>query len=225
MKVWLSLSPFPHHPLPLASGRSRSLLTRPGSTEKKYSYTIITTNSNQQLRFLHDRMPVILDPDSAAIRTWLDPADVQWNDRLQSVLRPFDGRLDVYPVAKEVGKVGNDSPSFVVPLDSRHNKANIANFFSPASGATSSPSKINGDDVDGVGNHGDAPNSHQIPRVTSSPPQSMDSVKRKSSQHEASADRPVKRSATANSSSPIKVKPSSGTRKITSFFGSALPPK
>src|SRR5271156_1347809 len=35
-----------------------------------------------------------------------------------------------YPVKKEVGKVGEDSPLFVVPLDSAENKSNIANFFS-----------------------------------------------------------------------------------------------
>lgn len=35
-----------------------------------------------------------------------------------------------YPVKKEVGKVGEDSPLFIVPLDSAENKSNIANFFS-----------------------------------------------------------------------------------------------
>ena len=34
-----------------------------------------------------------------------------------------------YPVKKEVGKVGEDSPLFIVPLDSAENKSNIANFF------------------------------------------------------------------------------------------------
>jgi putative SOS response-associated peptidase YedK len=33
-----------------------------GSMEKLYSYTIITTEANSQLRFLHERMPVILNP-------------------------------------------------------------------------------------------------------------------------------------------------------------------
>src|SRR5215471_2330373 len=34
-----------------------------------------------------------------------------------------------YPVKKEVGKVGEDSPLFIVPLNSSENKSNIANFF------------------------------------------------------------------------------------------------
>ncbi|KAF4592196.1 DUF159 domain protein [Ophiocordyceps camponoti-floridani] len=97
--------------------------------EKAYSYTIITTSSNPQLRFLHDRMPVIFDPGSEDVKTWLDPGRSEWDDVLQGLLRPYDGELDVYPVSKEVGKVGNDSPSFIVPLDSKENKSNIANFF------------------------------------------------------------------------------------------------
>lgn len=54
---------------------------------------------------------------------------------LQSLLKPFEGELDVYPVSKDVGKVGNNSPSFIIPIDSKENKSNIANFF--AKGASS----------------------------------------------------------------------------------------
>ncbi|KAK3332399.1 hypothetical protein B0T19DRAFT_101824 [Cercophora scortea] len=107
-----------------------------GSSGKKlYTYTVITTESNKQLRFLHDRMPVILEPGSDAMKTWLDPARWEWSGELQRLLRPFEGQLEVYPVSKEVGKVGNNSPSFVIPVASRENKRNIANFFAkPTSG-------------------------------------------------------------------------------------------
>lgn len=74
-------------------------------------------------------MPVILDNGSDAIRTWLDPNRYEWNNDLQSLLKPFESELEIYPVNKEVGKVGNNSPSFVIPLDSAANKSNIANFF------------------------------------------------------------------------------------------------
>ena len=97
--------------------------------EKLYTYTIITTDSNRQLKFLHDRMPVILEPDSENMKQWLDPSNVGWNKELQSMLKPFDGELECFPVDKAVGKVGNNSPSFVVPIDSKENKKNIANFF------------------------------------------------------------------------------------------------
>ncbi|KAK3709132.1 hypothetical protein LTR37_011111 [Vermiconidia calcicola] len=97
--------------------------------EKLYTYTVITTDSNKALKFLHDRMPVVLEPGSEEMKRWLDPANVGWNKELQSMLKPFEGELECYPVDKGVGKVGNNSPSFVVPVDSKENKKNIANFF------------------------------------------------------------------------------------------------
>lgn len=100
-----------------------------GDGVKHYTYTIVTTDSNQQLKFLHDRMPVILEPGSEGMKTWLDPGRSEWSKELQGLLRPFAGELEVYPVSKEVGKVGNNSPSFVIPVASRENKSNIANFF------------------------------------------------------------------------------------------------
>nr|POF01175.1 putative peptidase [Quercus suber] len=105
-----------------------------GNGEKVYSYTIITTDSNQQLKFLHDRMPVIFEAGSPEMKSWLDPERVGWNAELQKTLKPFQGELECYVVDKAVGKVGNDKPTFVVPIDSSENKNNIANFFakSPA---------------------------------------------------------------------------------------------
>jgi putative SOS response-associated peptidase YedK len=100
-----------------------------GDDTLHYTYTIVTTDSNKQLKFLHDRMPVILNNGSEELRTWLDPKRHEWSKELQSLLKPFDEDLDVYPVSKDVGKVGNNSPTFVVPLDSKENKSNIANFF------------------------------------------------------------------------------------------------
>jgi hypothetical protein len=99
------------------------------TTEPLFTYTIITTESNKQLGFLHDRMPVILDNGSDAIRTWLDPNRTEWCNELQSLLKPYDGELECYQVSKDVGKVGNNSPLFLVPIDSAENKNNIANFF------------------------------------------------------------------------------------------------
>jgi putative SOS response-associated peptidase YedK len=77
-------------------------------------------------------MPVILEPQSSGIISWLNPYQDEWSDELQSLLRPFEGALDVFRVRKEVGKVGNNSPTFIVPLDSKENKSNIINFFNRA---------------------------------------------------------------------------------------------
>lgn len=100
-----------------------------GHVAEVYTYTVITTRVNAQLAFLHDRMPVILEPGSPVMRAWLDPQSTVWGEELQSILVPFAGALEVYPVTRDVGKVGTDSPMFVVPVDSRENKRNIANFF------------------------------------------------------------------------------------------------
>ena len=112
-----------------------------GSDEKHYTYTVITTDSNKQLKFLHDRMPVILENGSEELRTWLDPKRSTWSKELQSLLQPFQGDLEVYPVSKDVGKVGNNSPNFIIPVASSENKSNIANFF--AKGPSKDSSKSN----------------------------------------------------------------------------------
>jgi len=102
--------------------------------KRRYTYTIITTSSNKQLNFLHDRMPVILDNGSKELETWLDPGQSTWSKELQCLLKPFEGDLDIYAVSQEVGKVGNNSPSFIIPVASSENKSNIANFFAKGAG-------------------------------------------------------------------------------------------
>lgn len=90
-------------------------------------------------------MPVILENGSEELRTWLDPNRYTWSTELQSLLKPFEGELELYPVSKEVGKVGNNSPSFIVPVASKENKNNIANFFANATG--SAKSKVEKDEI------------------------------------------------------------------------------
>jgi len=111
--------------------------TGPGSKGTKeqplYTYTVITTDSNKQLNFLHDRMPVILEPGSPELFLWLDNTGHNtYSVDLQALLKPYSGELECYPVSKEVGKVGNNSPAFIVPVNSADNKQNIANFFGNA---------------------------------------------------------------------------------------------
>ena len=77
-------------------------------------------------------MPVILDPGTEEMKGWLDPSRTTWSKDLQAILKPYEGELECYPVTKEVGKVGNNSPDFIIPINSRRNKSNIANFFASA---------------------------------------------------------------------------------------------
>ncbi len=113
-----------------------------GEDKPLYTFTIVTTASNEQLGFLHDRMPVIL-PTEKAIATWLgldakpkseadvkkgDDVDDTWSFEVAKLLRPLQSELECYKVPKEVGKVGNSDPSFILPIEER--KDGLRAFFS-----------------------------------------------------------------------------------------------
>ena len=67
------------------------------------SFTIITTEANDQLRPIHHRMPVILDP--GAYGAWLEVD----NDDGAALLKPYAGaELDAYPVSRHVNSPRND---------------------------------------------------------------------------------------------------------------------
>jgi len=94
-----------------------------------YTYTIITTTSaSTSIEFLHDRMPVILENGSEELSTWLDPR-TPWCPELARLLKPFTGELEFYPVSDDVGKVNNNSPDLIIPLDLKKSKNSITNFF------------------------------------------------------------------------------------------------
>ena len=76
--------------------------------------TILTTAANDVLAPVHDRMPVILDPD--AYDLWLDPA-VQRSDDLTALLRPYPAaRMTSHPVSLNVNKPAYDSAELIAPL-------------------------------------------------------------------------------------------------------------
>ncbi len=67
-----------------------------GAGEEFPTYTIITTSSNALLKEVHDRMPVILDPEQYV--PWLDRS-VNDLDLLHTFLDPYDPeKMIVYPV-------------------------------------------------------------------------------------------------------------------------------
>ncbi|KZT59580.1 DUF159-domain-containing protein [Calocera cornea HHB12733] len=112
---------FTHHPdgkCMLLAGLWDSV-TYEGATEPLFTYTIITTDSSKEMSFLHDRMPVILSTEEE-IKMWLDPTITEWsNEKLGKLLRPYEGHLESYPVAAEVGNVRKDSPTFIQPISRR----------------------------------------------------------------------------------------------------------
>jgi putative SOS response-associated peptidase YedK len=78
--------------------------------------TIITTDANETLKPVHNRMPVIVARDAAGI--WLDPA-VQDTDKLLPVLKPCpDDALELYEVSTKVNSPKNDSKELIERLHS-----------------------------------------------------------------------------------------------------------
>jgi putative SOS response-associated peptidase YedK len=68
--------------------------------------SILTTTPNDVTSAIHDRMPVIIDPDSYDL--WLDPG-MQNVAAISELLKPYDAQLmRCYPVSNRVNHVGND---------------------------------------------------------------------------------------------------------------------
>ena len=114
------------------------------------SYCIVTTSSNAQLAFLHDRMPVLLDSDEAIDR-WLDWEHVPTSAAM-SLLQPAEAAsLVVYPVIPLVNKVGNDSPDCIAPVTADAAAATSSSSSSSPAGspASNARKRRHGDDADG----------------------------------------------------------------------------
>jgi putative SOS response-associated peptidase YedK len=80
--------------------------------------TIITTEPNELMFTLHNRMPVILDEKD--YDQWLDPAP-QTPENLLPLIKPFPAdKMSAYPVSTLVNKPGNDHPECVVPIASEN---------------------------------------------------------------------------------------------------------
>ncbi|WP_273845980.1 SOS response-associated peptidase [Rubrobacter calidifluminis] len=78
------------------------------------SCTIITTDPNDLLAPIHNRMPVILDPQDYDL--WLD-ISVRDPEVLLPLLAPYEGaNLEAYPVSRLVNSPTNDDPACVEPV-------------------------------------------------------------------------------------------------------------
>ncbi|MDX5481862.1 MAG: SOS response-associated peptidase [Hymenobacteraceae bacterium] len=76
------------------------------------SFTIITTEANELMRPIHDRMPVLLHPEEEEL--WL--SGEQANEHLLSLLRPYPSEeMKVYPVSSLVNSPTHDSPEVLEP--------------------------------------------------------------------------------------------------------------
>jgi len=77
--------------------------------------SILTTTPNAVTSTVHDRMPVILNPDSYDM--WLDPG-VTEVEVVSELLKPYDARLmRCYPVSSRVNHVANDDAECSRPVE------------------------------------------------------------------------------------------------------------
>lgn len=78
-----------------------------------HTYTIITTASNDLVKPIHDRMPVMLSPEEEEL--WLDEHESQ--EELLSLLHPFDAnKMKAYPVSPLVNSATHNVPEVLNSL-------------------------------------------------------------------------------------------------------------
>jgi putative SOS response-associated peptidase YedK len=95
---------------PFGIGGLRENWKDSGSGEWLRTFAIITTDANELLAQIHNRMPLILAPGDYA--RWLseepDPRDL---------LRPFPAEpMQMWPISTRVNKPENDDPLIVEPV-------------------------------------------------------------------------------------------------------------
>jgi putative SOS response-associated peptidase YedK len=79
------------------------------------SCSILTTTPNAVTGAVHDRMPVILNPDS--YDSWLDPGMTKV-EGVTDLLRPYDAqRMRCYAVGTRVNHVANDDEECSAPVE------------------------------------------------------------------------------------------------------------
>ena len=83
----------------------------PASGEWVRTFAIITTDANELIAEIHDRMPLIIEPSDYA--RWLgeepDPSDL---------MRAFPAEpMRMWPISARVNKPENDDPSIVEPIE------------------------------------------------------------------------------------------------------------
>ena len=79
-----------------------------------WTSTIITTQAEDSVGQIHDRMPMVIEP--ARWTDWLEPANSDKADLLALLAPATAGGLATYPVSTAVNSVRNNGPSLMEPL-------------------------------------------------------------------------------------------------------------
>jgi putative SOS response-associated peptidase YedK len=79
-----------------------------------WSATVITTTAEDSVGHIHDRMPMLVEPERYA--AWLDASVDDPGDLATLLVPAAPGRLEAYPVAKDVNNVRNNGEHLMQPI-------------------------------------------------------------------------------------------------------------
>ena len=80
----------------------------------RWTVSIITTEAEDSLGQIHDRMPMMVEPERWG--TWLDPRISRREELLELLTPAAPGRLEAFPVSTLVSNVRNNGPELLDPL-------------------------------------------------------------------------------------------------------------
>jgi putative SOS response-associated peptidase YedK len=90
--------------------------TRPDDDPERFRWTctVLTTQAEDAVGHIHDRMPLMVEPDRWS--AWLDPAPSDRGALLELLVPAAPGRLEAFPVSTDVNNVRNNGPELVEPI-------------------------------------------------------------------------------------------------------------
>ncbi len=86
-----------------------------------WTCTVLTTQAEDAVGHIHDRMPLMVEPDRRA--AWLDPAVSSTEDLLALLVPAAPGQLEAYPVQTLVNNVRNNGPELLEPIPAEESLA------------------------------------------------------------------------------------------------------
>ena len=91
--------------------------TDPASKESVTTFATMTTEPNDDLSFVHDRMPCIAEvDDQQSLELWMNHTDEDYEAR-HKLLGPFQGKLVATPVSSYVNNTRNQGPKCIEPAE------------------------------------------------------------------------------------------------------------
>uniref|UniRef100_A0A453NFD2 Embryonic stem cell-specific 5-hydroxymethylcytosine-binding protein n=1 Tax=Aegilops tauschii subsp. strangulata TaxID=200361 RepID=A0A453NFD2_AEGTS len=109
--------------------------------ETLHTFTILTTHVSTSLKWLHDRMPVILG-DEDSVNAWLNNSSV----KLEEITVPYEGTdLVWYPVTTAMGKTSFQGPDCIKEVKIGPSEKPISNFFTKKAAGPVKSEKASGE--------------------------------------------------------------------------------